>query len=374
MLIALLLPAVQAAREAARRMQCANNLKQLALALHTFHDAYDRFPASSYDEMVVSRGIQGVGFMPLLLPFIEQGAMFNAIMQPFDANGDADASQRNILLRPTGQNLVEALLCPSDSGRTKWDPGHSNTQNRSAPSNYRGSRGDLAGNDIMQGNGGTVGGTGTGQDGYARTPSDALYARTYDHLNMPRSWLRSFGHMGGLGIVTSGTSNTVAFSEGVIGVLSSSREYREAMATGVQANYNQIPQNCMNTKGSGGRFVAGQSTESDGHWFGRRGWGNWPGAMQFYTLFPPNSPSCRSGWQWAWVSATSFHTGGVNASFMDGSVRFISATIETRNLGRRVSTQPNQNPPIEPVDGDGGFSYGVWAELGAINSNAAVSL
>jgi prepilin-type processing-associated H-X9-DG protein len=91
---------------------------------------------------------------------------------------------------------------------------------------------------------------------------------------------------------------------------------------------------------------------------------------------PPNSPSCASGWIYAWLTASSYHTGGVNASFLDGSVRFISDTVETKNLWRKPIDQSPQNhvTPSRPYDADGTFSYGVWAELGAINSTESVSL
>jgi len=68
-LIALLLPAVQAAREAARRMQCSNHLKQLALGLHDYHDSHKGFPSGA----LVSNGLS---WNVLILPYIEQGPLY----------------------------------------------------------------------------------------------------------------------------------------------------------------------------------------------------------------------------------------------------------------------------------------------------------
>jgi len=74
-LIALLLPAVQAAREAARRSQCTNNLKQLMLGVHNFHDTYKRFPIGTYDD-----DWQNWGWGTYLLPFVEQGTLWQALV------------------------------------------------------------------------------------------------------------------------------------------------------------------------------------------------------------------------------------------------------------------------------------------------------
>src|SRR5690606_35651696 len=82
-LVALLLPAVQQAREAARRMQCSNNLKQMGLALHNYHDTYGSFPPRATG---TTHGPNGDshnngrlnGLIPLL-PFLEQGAMYDRI-------------------------------------------------------------------------------------------------------------------------------------------------------------------------------------------------------------------------------------------------------------------------------------------------------
>src|SRR6188768_2081419 len=73
-LVALLLPAVQAAREAARRMQCSNHLKQWSLALHNYHDTYKSFPSTG--GFFASHGW---GFMPMMLPHIEQAGMADQV-------------------------------------------------------------------------------------------------------------------------------------------------------------------------------------------------------------------------------------------------------------------------------------------------------
>src|SRR5947208_1767976 len=82
-LVALLLPAVQAAREAARRMKCQNNLKQFGLALHNYHDAYGRMPASYYRAWPTSLGATfgtpGWGWGAMILPRLEQQALFDTM-------------------------------------------------------------------------------------------------------------------------------------------------------------------------------------------------------------------------------------------------------------------------------------------------------
>jgi prepilin-type N-terminal cleavage/methylation domain-containing protein len=102
-LIALLLPAVQAAREAARRSQCSNNLKQLGLALHNYHDTYGTFPACPI------RGDTSIGYNVLILPFIEQKAMGDLSNPNVGAySGGANGTNRRL-----GVNRVATFLCPS---------------------------------------------------------------------------------------------------------------------------------------------------------------------------------------------------------------------------------------------------------------------
>src|SRR6056297_1076372 len=73
-LVALLLPAVQAAREAARRMQCGNNLKQMALAMHNYHDTHKAFP---FSYMIDPSNLNVQSWGTRLLPFIEQSAIYD---------------------------------------------------------------------------------------------------------------------------------------------------------------------------------------------------------------------------------------------------------------------------------------------------------
>ena len=75
-LIALLLPAVQAAREAARRIQCSNNLKQFGLGVHNYISTFNRFPPAGLQDSVCRMSYIGV-----LLPYMEQGELFERIEQ-----------------------------------------------------------------------------------------------------------------------------------------------------------------------------------------------------------------------------------------------------------------------------------------------------
>ncbi|QDU73190.1 hypothetical protein Pan97_01570 [Bremerella volcania] len=116
-LIALLLPAVQQAREAARRMQCTNNLKQLGLALHNYHDTYGAFPAISYDHEVnggSEADHSSWSWGTLILPQIEQTAAYDQLAPSSpDRLHEAvnNATKLAILKTP-----ISGFRCPSDSG------------------------------------------------------------------------------------------------------------------------------------------------------------------------------------------------------------------------------------------------------------------
>ncbi|MDO5565728.1 MAG: DUF1559 domain-containing protein, partial [Planctomycetia bacterium] len=149
-LIALLLPAVQAAREAARRMECTNKLKQLALAVHGHQDAYGYLPTATCNR---SLGIskytdawssadnaiywcQFNSFQVTLLPFIEQQALYDFCKKRVD---DDFASNLSLSIAGNGDypgcQPVPAFWCPSDSNAT-------GIKLRPCPTSYRGCRGD----------------------------------------------------------------------------------------------------------------------------------------------------------------------------------------------------------------------------------------
>lgn len=105
-LVALLLPAVQSAREAARRMQCTNNLKQLALAMHNYHDANTAFPIGA---LPVGGDFDGHSWYSRTLPYIEQSAIYNALNWTVIVGNN-----NNPDLRAT---KLPGHFCPSDSAK-----------------------------------------------------------------------------------------------------------------------------------------------------------------------------------------------------------------------------------------------------------------
>ena len=113
-LIGLLLPAVQMAREAARRMQCSNNLKQIGLSFHNYESTHKSFPAAYYVHQPappynIQSGVLG------LLPYMEQGALYAQYDYPFTPSttygGTIGASNVNVISR-----VLPMFICPSSPG------------------------------------------------------------------------------------------------------------------------------------------------------------------------------------------------------------------------------------------------------------------
>jgi prepilin-type N-terminal cleavage/methylation domain-containing protein/prepilin-type processing-associated H-X9-DG protein len=290
-LIGLLLPAVQKVREAAARMQCSNNLKQIALACHTYHDAYKAFPIATYDTYT--------SWMNALLQFIEQDNLYR--VNPALYYYDPQFKFNQYLIQSAYQ--IPAYNCPSDPR------GLATIQYYSGLG--AGSTGYVA---IT---GGSVFGLGGPSNWYNPTTGlitdwageGIINGATWDY------WLKSKGilvkppKVTMVGI-TDGTSNTVLVGErppggdlmlgGWIGY-----DYDAAMGVaGTDIWYD--------TKGPVG-LDHGTGKGSPCPWPSYYG----PGNVNDYCSF--NHP---------W----SFHVGGANWAFGDGSVRFLSYTVPPRTL------------------------------------------
>ncbi|TWT39187.1 DUF1559 family PulG-like putative transporter [Blastopirellula retiformator] len=318
-LIALLLPAVQQAREAARRMQCVNRMKQVGLALHTYHDAYSAFPAL---QMQV-QPTRPAGFAALL-PYLEQTAIYDDMTSASPPYGANDWN-------PTHQNTtISEFACPSDPN---WGSraGVSGRQPRS----YHLSVGDSIRNNHTT-------------SSSKRGMFVPLENRTFADLS-------------------DGTSNSFAVSEVVIGPNSVTRFLKGNVAVTPGINTNpSSPADCWAARGSNGLVASAVEVTAESYVHRAPG-SRWAEGRVFFTGFssvlPPNSPRCtiaHNDGTWGIWTPSSFHTGGVNVGFADGSVHFISETIDAGN-------------PTATEAASGPSPYGVWGALGSINGGETQS-
>ncbi|MDD3470717.1 MAG: DUF1559 domain-containing protein, partial [Thermoguttaceae bacterium] len=135
-LIALLLPAVQAAREAARRTQCTNQVRQICVALHNHHDSFGKFPPGS-DDMDGRYVAATVGTSVYLLPFMEMKPLYEAIQNATGLGAPWNVPE------VYKTDKLSAFICPSNGNTQKTSPGDAvNLNNLVAPNNYVYSVGD----------------------------------------------------------------------------------------------------------------------------------------------------------------------------------------------------------------------------------------
>ncbi len=340
-LIALLLPAVQAAREAARRMECSNKLKQLGLALHTHLDARKTFPAGS-DSLNGRFTANTVSTSVHLFPYIEQGALYDEIYNCDVADIPRGTGAPWNVLAVSNADMA-FLLCPSCGVKTKTSPGDATYGSRLVgPNNYVYSLGDGL---WAQGNPGTGG---TNHD----VTSRGMFYRDAKNISA----------------ASDGTSNTVAVSECLIPTQYQGQEVgiNVAMYNGIwDGTPNGIPGNCMTglvlEPGNNKVFADSQKTSSFRGLLATMGWLD---ANGFTTLTPPNSPLCQYGSNrndWGVFPPASRHTGGVNVTMLDGSVQFISNTIDCRDMNAYAVRS-------------GASPYGVWGALGSPAGGEAYGL
>lgn len=281
-LIALLLPAVQQAREAARRVQCRNNLKQLGLALHNRHDVYGVFPPGRGGTLPAIFSAHAY-----LLPYLEQGNLRNLIdydsaPTTFSIPGQTFDGTRN---RPAAETVLPLLLCPSDGGDGRV-PGLA-----FGATNYAASAGS-----------GTVA---TG----SLAGADGVFFR---------------GSAVGFRDLLDGSSHTAAFSERLLGSGSPAPVGEPAS---VDRQILEIP-------GGADTTPSACSSPASGTWNAERGakWilGNYGNTLynHFRGPNPPSWDCMNMQQQKAIASARGRHPGGVHVLFCDGSVRFVADAVD----------------------------------------------
>jgi len=302
-LVALLLPAVQQARESARRMQCTNNLKQIGLAMHNFHDTYGKFPNGGRDGHHLSeattvccrsRTVYGFNWSYHILPFMEQSNVHEL------ANESMDPAQGQNAYN-TGENLVAnspitAYYCPT----------------RRSPTPHGGGafRADYAGN------------------GGERSTSGFRESPNRGHRGVIRQH-DTVGHKLTIERIRDGSSNTIMVAEKAL----------NDSAHGTEGGDNERWSN------------SGWDEDAIRHGAHASGIGLPP--------IPDNdAPDANNGWAFGRPELSisgqftrwhpyfgSSHSGGINACMADGSVRFIAFNVDAEAF-RRASLTDSKLPNI----------------------------
>ncbi len=329
-MVGLLLPAVQAAREAARRMSCSNNLKQLGLGLHNYHGAYNRLPAGQ--DGTIANGRRANQVLVGILPFIEQQALWEQIANPlapsFPAFGNNPGTDTPNYTPWATQ--VGTYRCPSDPA----------THNGAGQTNYGNSYGD--------------GIRSTGR------PADGTW--TSDQAAQ-RGVFKVYRAMGFRDIL-DGTANTVAMGE--LCVQNNARGIKSYVfhtPPGWASFPNLQPAACK----SGTHIDPANPTmyAAGGIWQRGRRWADGHiHSSAVGTVLPPNNPSCMRGADDAdaFYSMSSEHQGGAHALMADGAVRFITDSIDSGNMNSQPVSQ-NGGTFLAPGSKS---PYGLWGALGTI--------
>ncbi len=361
-LVALLLPAVQAAREAARRSKCVYNLQQIGMALQTYHDSWNVFPfgqGGTADGTALTCNMRQLSGLAPLMARLDEPTLFDLLDKPqtydgihFCRFGPQPDVTANPAIRSYRPWFIQPriLLCPSDC-ETYHRPGEP------GQTNYRLSWGDVIAH------------------------------------NEARPFPRGvFGRNSAVSIaaITDGTSNTIAMAERAIAPRMAGSRYnieQWGIATDVESLKELVePEETEETDEAP---PSDDSSEYEDYDYDDYGYGmgsgwyppslagaaatlNMAPAMwangrfpfgAFTTVLAPNSPAClgangtivdgKPRFDWGMIPPSSYHPGGINCLMADGSVHFISETIYCGDM-------------IGPEVTKGPSNFGTWGALGTI--------
>lgn len=334
-LVGLLLPAVQQAREAARRMSCSNNIGQVTLAILLYESTYFKLPSAARGtgELYLNPNTTNIGKLSAnvaILPFLEQNNLYNEIMSDtiLPDGSFIPVSGPSPGLNFGGQYLpwrrqVKTFRCPSD--------GNGPIQ----PADF-------------------------GRSNYAYCYGDTLEGLFWDdQLDATRGMFQG-RYNRTLANCTDGLSNTIFIAE--VATPGRDRRVQGWMVSGVNglATNPSICYDQMNP--SNQQFYLNPNDCGD-----YRG-ANWAFGGSPYTvvntILPPNSPSCNGAaavpndWEWGIMSAASYHPGGVHIALGDRAVKFITDGVEAGDP-TAVAPNFNQNNGIT-----GPSPFGAWGALG----------
>lgn len=324
--------------------------------MQNYHSAHDAFPPSrggpkfsghapGATELNNVNGERNCQWGPSMfaLPFMEQTSRYDLLMSVLTIDKRLpppwnNTSQANAIPKFYSE-LWSAMLCPSDSYAR--DPSYC--------------EGEWLADDFSRPH---------AKRSYATCYGD--YINNNHNLSANQRGMLVPIHFNNISLCIDGTSNTLLFSERCTITALNARLTKGSGVYGV-SGIDTNPSNCY------GALVSGNPKEYDASAtlaFNEIGGLTFDGRIYgsgFTTILPPNSPTCASGnnYGYAVASVSSYHSGGVNATFVDGSVQFISETIDCgRTSWSPGGTSASPNATTAPYRES---NYGVWGAMGTRN-------